>query len=815
MSGYQTTRSSPFYAVYVTASGSLTVAFRTTSAATAVTSSFATSTPAYLALQRTGDQFQAAISTDGIDYALIPGTTTAIAMPASILAGLAAASGANGTVGTSSFTQVTVGTPTISPVAAGAAACPSGWSCGDIGNPALSGAQSLDGGTWTVQGAGNFIANQSDQFHYVWQSLAGDGTITARISSQASTGNNTEAGIMFRQSAAANAPSYALLATPGNGIIVEYREAASFNSLGLGQIAGATPLYLRISRVGSTFTSYTSPDGSTWTSIPGSAVAANFGGSLLAGLAVTSQNAGTAGSAQFDSVSINATAPLFCPSGWSCTDIGGPTVQGLDAQTAGTWTVQGGGGDIWASGDQFHFDSQALNGDGSISTCVTSQSNSDPWAKAGVMLRSSLADFAAYYDIVVTPGNGVVVQDRGYTSGNATQLVALPGATPTCLMVVRTGTSFTAYTSDDGVGWALVTGSTLSLPGLSGTLLAGLAVTAHSLNGSSTVVFSATSVSTSTTVVAVTPTPSPTASATATATATLPGGCPAGWSCTDIGNPTVEGSEVVANGTWTVTGGGGDIWGTGDQQRFDYQSLGGDGSVTAQVLSQTVSDPWAKAGVMLRGDTGPGAAFYDLVVTPGNGIVVQYRSPEGTVAIQQAALSAGPPAYLQAVRLGTTFSAFTSSDGVSWIPVPDSTISLSGLAGPLLAGIAVTAHNLSGSSMVAFDVVSVTPSTDAVTADTVTPSATATSTASATPTRNRSSIASATPTATTTSTPSGTPTTPPPDTQHDADGDHDGTEYDADGDHDGHREYDADTLERARIGDGYASPWRSYVLRQL
>ena len=51
--------------------------------------------------------------------------------------------------------------------------------------------------------------------------------------------------------------------------------------------------------------------------------------------------------------------------------------------------------------------------------------------------------------------------------------------------------------------------------------------------------------------------------------------------------------------------------------------------MSAQVLTQSESDPWAKAGVMLRGNTGPGAAFYDVVVTPANGISVQYRSPQG------------------------------------------------------------------------------------------------------------------------------------------------------------------------------------------
>jgi len=60
------------------------------------------------------------------------------------------------------------------------APCPSGWSCGDIGYPSISGSQSVSGNTWTVQGAGGDIWSVSDQFHYVWQSLNGDSDVSAR-----------------------------------------------------------------------------------------------------------------------------------------------------------------------------------------------------------------------------------------------------------------------------------------------------------------------------------------------------------------------------------------------------------------------------------------------------------------------------------------------------------------------------------------------------------------------------------------------------------------------------------------------------------
>ncbi len=51
------------------------------------------------------------------------------------------------------------------------------------------------------------------------------------------------------------------------------------------------------------------------------------------------------------------------------------------------------------------------------------------------------------------------------------------------------------------------------------------------------------------------------------------------------------------------------------------------------------------------------------------------------------------PIYLQVTRTGTTFTAATSTDGVNWTPIAGSSASLPGLAGAVLAGLAVTSHN--------------------------------------------------------------------------------------------------------------------------
>jgi hypothetical protein len=253
---------------------------------------------------------------------------------------------------------------------------------------------------------------------------------------------------------------------------------------------------VRVARFGNTFTSYTSPDGVTWTPISGSSVTIALSGGVLAGLAVTSHDTLALSTVTFDTVGLTTSAPTppgVCPSGWSCADVGGATPAGTQSLSAGTWTVQGGGGDIWGTSDQFHFVWQSLPADGAASARVQAQTNTDPWAKAGVMLRQSSAAGAAYYALMVTPGQGIVVQYRTSTGASAATAASVTGTAPAWVRVARVGATFTAYTSTDGVTWTAVPGSSVTLS-VSGPMLAGMEVTAHNTTALSTVTFGSVAV---------------------------------------------------------------------------------------------------------------------------------------------------------------------------------------------------------------------------------------------------------------------------------------------------------------------------------
>jgi outer membrane protein assembly factor BamB len=684
---------SPFYAVSVAGGNSVAVQYRTAFGGATKTIKLASTTlPLYLEIFRSGDGFSAGSSPDGVTYTLISGSSVTDVMPDALMVGLFATSGTSGTAGASTIDSVVVGTPGTAPSPPSSPSpCPSGWSCSDVGNPASVGNQSLSSGTWTISGSGTASANNSyaDQFHLVSQAISGDATFSARVVTQASTSATAQAGLVIRTDAtSAGAASYGAFVTPSSGIEVVYRTYAGGRNTLAASATGAAPAYLQITRYQNTFTTFTSPDGVTWSAIVGSSVTFGSGGPMVAGMAVDS-NTGTLATDTFDTVSLAGAAsppPSLCPAGWTCQDIGYPTpTTGSQYVVGPNVTVQAGGGDIWGTYDSFRLLSQPLAADGTISVRIDSQTNTSPWAKAGVMIRATNDPGSPYFAEFMTPGNGIAVQWRGAQGGSSSQ-VAVAGTAPTWLEIGRSGGTFTAYTSTDGVTWTAVPGASVGLT-MTGTLLAGLAVTSHNGSQIGTAIFDTATLTNSS--------PPP------------PGACPTGWTCADIGNVGIAGGQALTSGTWTEQGGGGDIWAVADNFHYVWQSLATDGGVSTRVVSQTNTSAWAKAGVMLRATTDPGSPYYAAFATPGNGVAVQWRAAQAG-STSQVLATGTPPVYLKVARSGGSYSAYTSPDGATWTLVPGSTVNL-GLTGTILGGLAVTSHNWGVLSTATFDTVTFAP----------------------------------------------------------------------------------------------------------
>ncbi|HTL74352.1 MAG TPA: alpha-L-fucosidase [bacterium] len=162
---------------------------------------------------------------------------------------------------------------------------------------------------------------------------------------------------------------------------------------------------------------------------------------------------------------------------WLTEDVGAVAPAGSFNLSGGVFTIQGSGTDIWDSADAFRYGFQALNGDCSITARVLNMQNTTGWAKAGLMIRESLDPSSKYVINFMSPANGVALQQRDTTGGAASGVSNNTGlAAPYWLRLVRTGNTFTAFVSPDGLNWIQFGTTAVAM---SANIYVGLAVCSH------------------------------------------------------------------------------------------------------------------------------------------------------------------------------------------------------------------------------------------------------------------------------------------------------------------------------------------------
>jgi glucose/arabinose dehydrogenase len=402
------------------------------------------------------------------------------------------------------------------------------------------------------------------------------------------------------------------------------------------------------------------------------------------------------------------------PSGWTSTDIGAPITAGTADYATGSQSfyLDGAGADEYGANDQSHFVYQTLSGDGSIIARVRYQTNSDPWAKAGLMIRQSTATGAPFVDALVTPdvspntpeidgpgcnasgclaagpaiipavGYGVREQASGSHSATGPALTGFTDPNK-WLKLVRAGSTFTSYESTDGSTWTQIGVQTVAM---TGPVDIGLFDTGHDIGQVSTAAFDNVSVSGS-----IAPPP--------------PGPLPSPWADGDVGSPALAGSAGYTNGVFSVTGAGTDIWGASDQFNYVSQPLAGDGNATiiARVTAQSNTSSNAKAGVIIKQSTAAGSDYMLIAVAPNGTVKVQY---DFNGSVTASASYPFPNVWMKLVSLNGKITAYLSPDGVTWTSVASKTLPITF---PATIGLFECSHNASALGTATFDNVSVTP----------------------------------------------------------------------------------------------------------
>ena len=393
---------------------------------------------------------------------------------------------------------------------------------------------------------------------------------------------------MLRATTDPGSPYYAVFVTPSNGVAVQWRKTqAASTSQALA--TGTVPAYLQVARSGNTFTAYTSPDGVTWTAIPGSSVTFTMPTTVLAGLAVNSHTSTKLSTATFDSVSLGGSAPPppndfsigatpaavsvvaghagtstiattlvsgsaetivlaasgapagvtsgfgpvsvtsggastltltigaavaagvypitisgtapsathattvtltvtaavpGLPSPWADTDVGSPPIAGSASYAAGVFTLKGSGADIFGSNDQFNYLYQPSSGNGTIIARVSSVTNTSSNAKAGIIWKASTTAGSPYILIAAAP-SGLVKVQYNFSGSISSSTYVFPNA---WMKLVRSGSSFSAFLSPDGVTWTSVLANK-SLPTIPTAATVGLFECSHSTTKLGTATF--------------------------------------------------------------------------------------------------------------------------------------------------------------------------------------------------------------------------------------------------------------------------------------------------------------------------------------
>jgi len=238
--------------------------------------------PVWLRLVREGADITALVSEDGASWSVLE--TVTVSMDETIRVGLVATSTdysgrmdtATGTFTDIEFKQAQQSGPLPEP-----------WVNQNIGDIVPGSAAFVDG-LIRVEGGGDVWGN-AGAFHYAWQEIDGEATITARLTRLEAQDPWAKVGLMIRDDLSRESAHAMIVATPDRGVHVQSRTpAASFMSSTAAPEAFRTgaPVWLRLQRAGDTISASASGDGETWTHV--ASLDIPMSGSVHVGLMATS-----------------------------------------------------------------------------------------------------------------------------------------------------------------------------------------------------------------------------------------------------------------------------------------------------------------------------------------------------------------------------------------------------------------------------------------------------------------------------------------------------------------------------------------------
>jgi len=606
---------------------------------------------------------------------------------------------------------------------------PADWLTMDIGAVSAAGSAEFADGKFMVTGSGADIWDVKDEFRFVFQTYKGDVEITANLEALTQSDPWTKGALMIRD-ALNDSSAHAIIAiASANGEAFQWRPTAGAISI---HTAGVTtvvpPKWIKLVRIGNVFSGYTSSDGAGWDFIGRATVPMTD--QVYVGLAVTAHLDGALSTATYSNVEIN-TAPVAPNLNFNIAidAVKDPWYKSLVSPDNGylylpaaVYNTNGQpdnnadlSASLWTGWDdtylyiyeevkdnkvllnnatsynddilEMYFDpnpaATVTTGQLGVTMTALDSADADPAALAGVMdlkgnggitTNSTKADYAR---AKITGGYALEARVRWDVIKDATRTLT-PGVGTIFGMATMNHDNDVAA-REGSISWATVLNDNVwNTPKNHGTVefLAGhqLKLTAKSTRDTTLV--------------------------NPLAPLYVPNDLPADWLTMNIGAVGLPGAVSVSGSDWTIAGSGADIWGTHDAFRFAFQTKTGDCELTVNLTKLTRSDPWTKAGLMIRDALDDSSAHAIMAFASDNGQNFQYRPVAGGESFNLAGdTKVKAPQWLKIVRFGDIFSGWISADGKKWQKVGQAEIMM---AGQVYIGMAVTSHKNTAAATATF-----------------------------------------------------------------------------------------------------------------
>jgi hypothetical protein len=180
-------------------------------------------------------------------------------------------------------------------------------------------------GTFTIKGSGTDIWDVGpgagefhDEFHFAYKTLAGSGSIVAKVVSVDNTNAWAKAGVMIRETLNADSKHAMMVVSASSGVSFQRRPETGGASAADTTADIVAPYWVKIERsISGTFSAYSSVDGNTWQKL-GASEPIQMGTNVYIGLAVTAHSAGAVCQGVFTNVTTTGTVGAQ----WASQDIG-------------------------------------------------------------------------------------------------------------------------------------------------------------------------------------------------------------------------------------------------------------------------------------------------------------------------------------------------------------------------------------------------------------------------------------------------------------------------------------------------------------